>query len=249
MIPKELEFSDFVTQKVVAPAILYSAIKTHFEGAESDKVAPRMLFQKLAEVFKQQVLKPTLKYTQNETPDKKLQNELQCLLEAQRFCYLTNFSSGVLCNFFQVFYDSEIVCEDTYYLWRDCDTSAWGKDVALKEVQSFLAFLERGDDDEVEEEPSSNSNNPITTPITATATANNSSVSNGGINTNGGNPAASSSTTATLTGCDTLTESLPSSPPLPSSEEANNLAAAAAGNATSSTIAAATSLPLDPTEN
>lgn len=51
-----------------------------------------------------------------------------------------------------MFYELEIVTEDTFYLWRNYDSSVWGREVALKEVQSFLAFLEKVDDEEVEEE-------------------------------------------------------------------------------------------------
>ena len=65
-------------------------------------------------------------------------------------CALPGFQSGVLCNFFQVFYELEIVTEDTYYMWRDDEYAAqWGKDEALKEVQSFLSFLENGEEGEM----------------------------------------------------------------------------------------------------
>ena len=89
--------------------------------------------------------------SQNINPTDKLENELQCLLEARRFCCITKLQSGVLCNFFQVFYELEIVTEDTYYLWRERDARRCD-DLALNEVQSFLSFLENGDAELGEEE-------------------------------------------------------------------------------------------------
>jgi len=143
-VPEAVACSEVVTLKVAAPTILYSCVACHvFVGAPEPR-DPRVLFQRFLELFNRQLLKPILKYTQNATPQEKLLNELQCLLEARRFCCLTNFQAGVLCNFFQVFYELEIVTEDAYYLWRERD-ARWGTDMALKEVQSFLSFLENGD--------------------------------------------------------------------------------------------------------
>jgi hypothetical protein len=153
-IPENMPCSDIVTQKIAATTILFSAVTTClFTDDETCKSRePRVLFRLMLDLFERQLVKPIMKYTQNVSPKEKLNNELQCLLEAQRFCFLTHFQTGVLCNFFQVFYELEIVTEETFYLWRTYDSSLWGKAEALTEVQSFLSFLEKGEDDAAEEE-------------------------------------------------------------------------------------------------
>jgi hypothetical protein len=151
-IPENLSCSEIITQKVAATTILYSAVATNLFTDDDTHKEPRILFKRLLDLFQQQLVKPIMKYTQNDTPKQKLNNELQCLLEAQRFCYITSFQTGVLCNFFQVFYELEIVTEDTFYLWRNYDSSVWGRESALKEVQSFLSFLEKGDDEGADDE-------------------------------------------------------------------------------------------------
>eukprot|EP00668_Euglena_longa_P041812 GGOE01055084.1.p1 GENE.GGOE01055084.1~~GGOE01055084.1.p1 ORF type:complete len:589 (+),score=179.12 GGOE01055084.1:767-2533(+) len=150
-IPDSVAYSEVVSLKVAAPTILYSCVASNVFVDTQEPRNPRELFQRFLELFNKQLIKPILKYTQNANPRDKLQNELQCLLEARRFCCLTNFQAGVLCNFFQVFYELEIVTEDAYYMWRERD-SRWGTDQALKEVQSFLMFLENGDAEVGEEE-------------------------------------------------------------------------------------------------
>jgi hypothetical protein len=147
-IPEPVACSEVVTLKVAAPTILYSCVASNVAQERRD---PRVLFQKFLDLFNKQLIKPILKYTQNINPTDKLENELQCLLEARRFCCITKLQSGVLCNFFQVFYELEIVTEDTYYLWRERDARRCD-DLALNEVQSFLSFLENGDAELGEEE-------------------------------------------------------------------------------------------------
>lgn len=151
-IPESVAYSETTTLKVAAPTILYSCVASNVFTNAQEHRDPRVLFQKFLDLFNKQLIKPIMKYTQNLTQQEKLMNELQCLLEARRFCCITNFQSGVLCNFFQVFYELEIVTEDAYYLWRERD-SRWGTDQALKEVQSFLSFLENGDAELGEEAP------------------------------------------------------------------------------------------------
>uniref|UniRef100_A0A7S1NLV2 Eukaryotic translation initiation factor 4 gamma 2 n=1 Tax=Eutreptiella gymnastica TaxID=73025 RepID=A0A7S1NLV2_9EUGL len=146
-IPEDLSCTEVITRKIAAPTILYSAVASGLFLDQEVQKDPRDLFQKFLDLFNNQLIQPILKYTQNVNPKEKLRNELMCLLEAQRFWYHTGFQSGVLCNYFQVFYELEIVTEDTYYMWRDDDEDTqWVKSDALKEVQSFISFLENGEE-------------------------------------------------------------------------------------------------------
>ena len=89
---QELACSEVITQKIAAPTILVSVVASDLFSEHEEHKDPRVLFQKFLDLFNAQLINPIMAYTQNVNPKEKLRNELQCLLEAQRFCFLTGLA-------------------------------------------------------------------------------------------------------------------------------------------------------------
>ena len=67
--------------------------------------------------------------------------ELQALFALQALIVKLNHPPGLLRKFFDVLYDEDIICEDSFYLWNNDTTDMQGKDEARESVQPFFNGL------------------------------------------------------------------------------------------------------------
>ena len=72
--------------------------------------------------------------------------ELQALFALQALVVKLDHPSGLLKKFFDVLYDEDIICEDSFYLWSNDTTEMQGKGVAKESVQQFFKWLAEDDD-------------------------------------------------------------------------------------------------------
>ena len=89
--------------------------------------------------------------TQSES--KRLYKQANCLYEVQAFCAAQQWPSGLIKKLFYNLYESDVVFEDAYGVWReDVNDDTPGKDKALFQVNEFLQWLdeaaEEGEGDE-----------------------------------------------------------------------------------------------------
>ncbi|KAH8415795.1 hypothetical protein KR222_001143 [Zaprionus bogoriensis] len=82
------------------------------------------------------------------------QNELQlmALYALQLFCYNENFPKGMLCRWFKYLYDSEIIEEEAFVLWKEEDSDKYpGKGSALFQVNAWLTWLQEAESEDDED--------------------------------------------------------------------------------------------------
>ena len=73
--------------------------------------------------------------------------ELQALFALQALIVKLNHPPGLLRKFFDVLYDEDIICEDSFNLWNNDTTEMQGKVVAMKSVEQFFDWLAEDDDE------------------------------------------------------------------------------------------------------
>merc|ERR1711871_1615272 len=77
-----------------------------------------------------------------ETPVR-LVKQAGCLYEVQALCHATNWPAGPMKKLFYNLYETDIVFEDAYGVWReDVNDQTPGKDKALFQVNQFLQWLD-----------------------------------------------------------------------------------------------------------
>lgn len=90
------------------------------------------------------------------TSDGRLKRQAHCLFEVQGFCHEKGFPPGLIKKIFYILYNSDIVFEDAYGVWReDLSEATPGKTKALVQVNEFLEWLEQadeGDEDDDEDD-------------------------------------------------------------------------------------------------
>ncbi|XP_030377134.1 eukaryotic translation initiation factor 4 gamma 2 [Scaptodrosophila lebanonensis] len=82
------------------------------------------------------------------------QNELQlmALYALQLFCYNENFPKGMLCRWFKYLYDSEIIEEEAFVLWKEEISDKYpGKGSALFQVNAWLTWLQEAESEDDED--------------------------------------------------------------------------------------------------
>ncbi|ALC42343.1 NAT1, partial [Drosophila busckii] len=82
------------------------------------------------------------------------QNELQlmALYALQLFCYSENFPKGMLCRWFKYLYDSEIIEEEAFVLWKEEISDKYpGKGSALFQVNAWLTWLQEAESEDDED--------------------------------------------------------------------------------------------------
>ncbi|XP_017053594.1 eukaryotic translation initiation factor 4 gamma 2, partial [Drosophila ficusphila] len=82
------------------------------------------------------------------------QNELQlmALYALQTFCYNENFPKGMLCRWFKYLYESEIIEEEAFVLWKEEISDKYpGKGSALFQVNAWLTWLQEAESEDDED--------------------------------------------------------------------------------------------------
>ncbi|XP_017125587.2 putative uncharacterized protein DDB_G0277255, partial [Drosophila elegans] len=82
------------------------------------------------------------------------QNELQlmALYALQSFCYNENFPKGMLCRWFKYLYESEIIEEEAFVLWKEEISDKYpGKGSALFQVNAWLTWLQEAESEDDED--------------------------------------------------------------------------------------------------
>ncbi|XP_034477213.1 eukaryotic translation initiation factor 4 gamma 2 [Drosophila innubila] len=82
------------------------------------------------------------------------QNELQlmALYALQLFCYNESFPKGMLCRWFKYLYDSEIIEEEAFVLWKEEISDKYpGKGSALFQVNAWLTWLQEAESEDDED--------------------------------------------------------------------------------------------------
>ncbi|KAM8712374.1 hypothetical protein ACLKA7_012830 [Drosophila subpalustris] len=82
------------------------------------------------------------------------QNELQlmALYALQLYCYNENFPKGMLCRWFKYLYDSEIIEEEAFVLWKEEISDKYpGKGSALFQVNAWLTWLQEAESEDDED--------------------------------------------------------------------------------------------------
>lgn len=78
-------------------------------------------------------------------------NDLQlvAIFAMQVFCFSYNFPKGMLLRWFNVFYDSNVIEEESYFRWKEDLSDIYpGKGKALFQVNSYLTYLETAEDED-----------------------------------------------------------------------------------------------------
>ncbi|KAH8401339.1 hypothetical protein KR009_004655 [Drosophila setifemur] len=79
------------------------------------------------------------------------QNELQlmALYALQLFCYSESFPKGMLCRWFKYLYESEIIEEEAFVLWKEEISDQYpGKGSALFQVNAWLTWLQEAESED-----------------------------------------------------------------------------------------------------
>jgi len=83
----------------------------------------------------------------------RIMKQAGCLYEVQAFCYAQNWPTGLMKKLFYNLYETDVVFEDAYGVWReDVTDQTPGKDKALFQVNEFLQWLDEAAEDDGEEE-------------------------------------------------------------------------------------------------
>ena len=83
------------------------------------------------------------KVTNSTEAPKRLVKQAGCLYEVQAFCGTKGWPSGLMKKLFYNLYETDIVFEDAYGVWReDVNDTTPGKDKALFQVNEFLQWLD-----------------------------------------------------------------------------------------------------------
>jgi len=135
-----------IAHATIARTVMRCALET----ATSDEPPPAQKIQQQIERCK--VL--LIQYCAAGSEGEKLQAQAACLYEVQAFCGRKGWPQGLIKKLFYNLYESDIVFEDAYGVWReDVSDETPGKDKALFQVNEFLQWLadaaeDDGDDDD-----------------------------------------------------------------------------------------------------
>lgn len=135
-----------IAHATIARTVMRCALET----ATSDEPPPAQKIQQQIERCK--VL--LIQYCAAGSEGEKLQAQAACLYEVQAFCGRKGWPQGLIKKLFYNLYESDIVFEDAYGVWReDVSDETPGKDKALFQVNEFLQWLSEaaeddGDDDD-----------------------------------------------------------------------------------------------------
>lgn len=79
--------------------------------------------------------------------------QLAAIFAMQVFCYSLNFPKGMLLRLFNIFYDNNVIEEESYLRWKeDLSDVHPGKGNALFQVNAYLTYLETAEDEDDEED-------------------------------------------------------------------------------------------------
>lgn len=79
--------------------------------------------------------------------------QLAAIFAMQVFCYSLNFPKGMLLRLFNIFYDNNVIEEESYLRWKeDLSDVHLGKGNALFQVNAYLTYLETAEDEDDEED-------------------------------------------------------------------------------------------------
>lgn len=79
--------------------------------------------------------------------------QLAAIFAMQVFCYSSNFPKGMLLRWFNIFYDSNVIEEDSYLRWKEDLTDVHpGKGKALFQVNNYLTYLETAEEEDDDDE-------------------------------------------------------------------------------------------------
>lgn len=126
---------------------LYSQETTLADGIDPTVVPDKALAEKELQLLKKYC--PVLNAFLNGNSDL----QLIAIFSMQVFCHSVNFPKGMLLRWFNLFYDENVIEEESYIRWKEDLSDVYpGKPNALFQVNSYLTYLETAEDEDDEDD-------------------------------------------------------------------------------------------------